>query len=296
MRTGPCAEIHPALPGSVRANDFAHRQFRAIQPRRNFAQLHELRATLLERADQRREALELPHALGLRVNRVHVECVGLAQSEIELTHGAVIRQIRTTHHLVECRQRGRNFRRREHAPLDDASVRRDASRVAAIVECHRVERDKRRIVRAPSRRRETPRGFAEDGAIHLERVAKFLAHAVFADVIEMVLPSHVIVAVHAKLEAARLQVADDFGERERDRPRRQQRARQNRARAVHRDGLGAEHLRQESAISKHAQDCAPRIVRTHRDVEARGDALALEHRREPRYAQLEPLVSIDVDL
>src|ERR1039458_3565141 len=87
-----------------------------------------------------------------------------------------------------------------------------------------------------------------------------------ADLIEVILPSHVIVAMHADLEATRLQAADNSGERQRDRPRRQNRARENRTRAVHRDGPGAEHLRHEPAISKHPQDCAPRIVRAHRDI------------------------------
>jgi len=57
----------PALPGSVVRYDFACREFGAIQSPRDLAQLHEARAPLLERADQRGESSRAGSSFGLGV-------------------------------------------------------------------------------------------------------------------------------------------------------------------------------------------------------------------------------------
>ncbi len=136
----------------------------------------------------------------------------------------------------------------------------------------------------------------KNGAIVLERLFELATDAIFADPVQLVLPPHMIVAVDANFESAIFQIADDRGASQCDRPRRQEGPGQHGPHPVHADRFGAKHLADKAAVPDRASYRLARVIGPHRDEEARRDALAREHPRESRHAELEPLMSIDVNL
>src|SRR5579863_10198402 len=105
------------------------------------------------------------------------------------------------HRFVERGQGSGNFGRAQNAAADRASIGRAPARVAAIVEMKRIQTTERIRVGAPTGCGEATGRLADDRAVDLEGVVDLMADAVFAETIDVILPAHVIIAVHADFEA-----------------------------------------------------------------------------------------------
>src|SRR5260370_23127173 len=97
------------------------------------------------------------------------------------------------HHFMESRHRRWNLGSREHFSIHHASIWRAPTRIAPIVERHRVQREQGRVVGAPSGRGETARRLAENSAKHLERVFEFVAHSALDYLVYVFIPPTLLV-------------------------------------------------------------------------------------------------------